>query len=691
MPTLLQTLKEYSSEIRKGIYFFVTLVVLVSIFPGEPKFRYEYTRGRPWPHQDLIAPFDFAVLKPADEVTREKEEILKNKELYFTFDFQVGETKRKEFISDFNNAWIARYGYRTDQENLKLRTLNKGLEILEKIYSKGILQSVNELDNKPGDYRIMLVINNVAEPVRIGGFYTLQSAYDEMLRLLENSEYVDKQLLKGLLGQSITYNVIFDEKLTEMELQRRLNELSPTRGMVQEGERIISKGEIITPQKYQLLESWKEEYQKRRGFTSNKYLLLTGQFILVALSLLVLYLFLHTFRREVLKDNKKVLLILLVITLMVFITSLAIKAGQNYIFLVPLCIVPVIIRVFFDTRLALYIFLITIIQIGFLVPNSFEFLFMQLITGIITILSIASLHRRSQFLTTAFVIFLSYSLIYTGLKLIQIGSFHEIQPNQYALFGGSAFLVLLAYPVIYIFERVFGLVTDVTLLELSDTNSKLLRELSMKAPGTFQHSLQVANLAEECIRAIGGNALLTRTGALYHDIGKMHNPVYFVENQVGGRNPHDELSYAESAAIIIEHVTKGVEMARKARLPEQIIDFIRTHHGNRKVDYFYLMQKKEFPEDVIDEQQFTYPGPTPFSKETAVVMMADSVEAASRSLKTITQETIDNLVESIISKQVETQQFINANITLRDITTSKSILKRMLMNIYHVRIEYPEG
>jgi cyclic-di-AMP phosphodiesterase PgpH len=258
------------------------------------------------------------------------------------------------------------------------------------------------------------------------------------------------------------------------------------------------------------------------------------------------------------------------------------------------------------------------------------------------------------------------------------------------MFGGSAFLILLAYPLIYLMEKLFGLVTDVTMLELSDTNSKLLRELSMKAPGTFQHSLQVSNLAEECIYHIGGNALLTRTGALYHDIGKMDNPMYFIENQTTGVNPHDELTFEESAGIIIDHVISGIEKAKKAKLPEQIIDFIRTHHGTRKVEYFYIMQQKENPDDIIDERQYTYPGPIPFSKETSVVMMADSVEAASRSLKTLDESSISNLVETIINKQMETGQFVNADITLRDITQIKKILKRKLMNIYHLRIEYPE-
>jgi hypothetical protein len=288
------------------------------------------------------------------------------------------------------------------------------------------------------------------------------------------------------------------------------------------------------------------------------------------------------------------------------------------------------------------------------------------------------------------VVFVSYAAIYTGLNLIQEGNFSTIQAIDFAMFAGSAFLILFSYPLIYLFEKIFGLVTDVTLIELSNTNTKLLRELSSRAPGTFQHSLQVANLAEEAIFEIGGDVLLTRTGALYHDIGKMDHPMYFIENQVTGVNPHDELTNEESARIIIGHVIKGIEKAKKAKLPEQIIDFIRTHHGTSKVGYFYIMQQKENPDEKVDVKRFTYPGPIPYSKETSVVMMADSVEAASRSLKIIDEETINNLVEGIINRQVESGQFINSNITLRDINKIKKILKKKLMTIYHIRIEYPK-
>jgi len=405
--------------------------------------------------------------------------------------------------------------------------------------------------------------------------------------------------------------------------------------------------------------------------------------------MIVLLLFLNFFRKDVYADNRRLLLILMSVLLMVFLTSIMIRNNFDYLYLVPVCIVPVIIRAFFDNRLALYIHIITIILIGFLIPRSFEFVFLQFLAGIIAILSMADLRRRSQLFYTAALIFATYSAVYFGLSLAHTGSFDNLYWRDFAYFAGGAFLTLFAYPLIFLFERMFGLPTDFSLLELSDTNNTLLRKLGMEAPGTFQHSLQVANLSEEAIIAIGGNSLLTRTGALYHDIGKIKNPLYFIENQSSGYNPHDEISFRESARIIIDHVIDGIEMARKHNLPEYVIDFIRTHHGTTTARYFYMMEMNENPDEAVEKSDFIYPGPRPFSKETAVVMMADSVEAASRSLRKPDEKSISQLVNNIIDTQVNEKQFDNADITFKDITKVKSILKRMLLNIYHVRVAYP--
>lgn len=690
MNSIWEFLRQNYAKFYKALLFLISLVILVSFFPKEAKFKYEFSKGRPWPHEVLIAPFDFPILKAPEEIEAERENIVKDHELYFDFNIDLNEELTNNFLKNFDLYWAAKYGVVPENELLKQFTLDRGLEILTTILSHGIVQTIPEIENKPPGYKVTLITQRIAERIRLSDLYNIHTAFDKLNQMIDDSEQADSEVLQQLLEELLTPNIFYNESVTKSELQEYLDQISTTRGMVQEGERIISKGEVINKNRFQILESLRMEYETKLGLESNYYLILAGQILLVAISLTVLLFFLYFFRLDILEDNKKVLLILLVIILMVFMTSVALKFDVQYIYIVPLAIAPILIRVFFDTRLALYTYLINIILIGFLVPNSFQFLFMQLIAGIITIFSIVNLQKRAQFFFTSVVVFASYSAVYTGLNLIQEGNFSTIRSIDYAMFGGSALLILFSYPLIYLFEKIFGLVTDVTLLELSDTNSKLLRELSMRAPGTFQHSLQVANLAEESIFEIGGNAMLTRTGALYHDIGKMDNPMYFIENQVTGVNPHDELTNEESARIIIGHVIKGIEKAKQAKLPEQIIDFIRTHHGTSKVGYFFAMEQKDNPDEKVDSKRFTYPGPIPYSKETSVVMMADSVEAASRSLKIIDEETINNLVEGIISKQVDTGQFTNSPITLRDINTIKKILKKKLMNIYHIRIEYPK-
>jgi len=441
-----------------------------------------------------------------------------------------------------------------------------------------------------------------------------------------------------VLINALKQNVIYDEETTARVRETTLSQIPDSRGMVQRGERIISKGELVNAEKFQILESLRADYESRLG-TTFKYLnILAGQALLISLTMIAFILFMISFRKDLFAENKKLLLMLFNILFMVSIASLVIKLNNQLLYLIPFCLVPVIIRVFFDTRLAYFVHVVTMILTGFMVPNAFEFVFMQLIAGIIAIISVAELRRRSQFFLTAAAIFISYSAIYIGMLLIQDGSFENIASRQFVMFAGNALFTLFSYPLIFVFEKVFGLVTDVTLMELSDTNSPLLRKLSQYAPGTFQHSLQVANIAEEAAYAIGGNTLLVRAGALYHDIGKMEMPVYFIENQTTGVNPHDELGYEESGRIIIGHVFKGIELAKKYNLPEVLVDFIRTHHGTRRAEYFYNKKKIEFPEEEFSDKPFKYPGPVPFSKETSVLMMADSVEAASRSMHRPTAE-----------------------------------------------------
>jgi cyclic-di-AMP phosphodiesterase PgpH len=689
MKPIIYWLQRNLSNINKTILVLISIFLLVQLFPRQAGFDYEYQQARPWLYDDLIAPFSFAILKSNDQLQDERKAIEESFAPFFSLSPSVGNIIMDDFESSFEEAWEEKHG---ESNNLALKQQSKdvGLRILSDLYNTGIIFLEEELRKESSDFRIMLLEDNVARSKTLDHFFNIQDAFIfAITELDEVSDDVDVQLLQSLLESSLRHNVFYNEELTDRTLRAELDEIPVTRGMVQQGEKIISKGELITPSAFQILESFKFEYQRQVGNSAMQPILYLGQFLLVSISMIVLLLFLNFFRKDVYADNRRLLLILMSVLLMVFLTSIMIRNNFDYLYLVPVCIVPVIIRAFFDNRLALYIHIITIILIGFLIPRSFEFVFLQFLAGIIAILSMADLRRRSQLFYTAALIFATYSAVYFGLSLAHTGSFDNLYWRDFAYFAGGAFLTLFAYPLIFLFERMFGLPTDFSLLELSDTNNTLLRKLGMEAPGTFQHSLQVANLSEEAIIAIGGNSLLTRTGALYHDIGKIKNPLYFIENQSSGYNPHDEISFRESARIIIDHVIDGIEMARKHNLPEYVIDFIRTHHGTTTARYFYMMEMNENPDEAVEKSDFIYPGPRPFSKETAVVMMADSVEAASRSLRKPDEKSISQLVNNIIDTQVNEKQFDNADITFKDITKVKSILKRMLLNIYHVRVAYP--
>ncbi len=690
MKRLFKYIGIHHSEIYKAFLFVATVVLLVSLFPKKATFKYEFYLGKPWMHDDLIALFDFAIEKPVDEINNEKEAILNEIKPYFSYDKEMYLENRQKINNRFEESWDNKYPQLYQSTiNLKERSKQKLLEIFDTVFSKGIVELHHLIENKPPDEIIIVLTDNVAVEKELRDLFTITSASEYIRHEVENAKNIDADMLRSLLNTTILQNIIYDDVTTQREKQLLIDNISLTHGMVQNGERIISKGELITTDKFIVLESLKKEYESQFGLSSNFYLILAGQFVLVAISILVFVMFLYTFRKDIFSNNRKLLLILLLILLMVLITSIVVNSAIGYLYLLPLCIAPIMIRAFFDSKLSLFVHLIIVIIIGFLVPNSFEFVFLQLTAGIITIISIVNLQKRAQFFLTSVMIFATFSAIYLGLKLIQDGSLYDIRYMNFALFAGNAILTLFSYPLIFIFEKLFGFVTDVSLMELSDTNTKLLRELNSKVPGTFQHSLQVANISEEVIYEIGGNALLARTGALYHDIGKMDMPQYFIENQRGGYNPHDELTYEESARIIINHVNEGIEKAKKANLPEQVIDFIRTHHGTRRIEYFYNLQQQISPEGDVDEELFSYDGLIPYSKETSVVMMADSVEAAARSLKTYDEESISNLVEHIINDQIESKQFANSNITFKDISRIKKILIKKLLSIYHIRIEYP--
>ena len=697
-------IRDQHAQLYKGFLFILSIIFIVYLFPKEEKIRYEYNnlKGKPWPHENLIAPFDFAILKSKPELNKEKDEVLKSSKVYFKVDNSIKEKRVKYFTIEFEEKWVqSRFFFSSDKvspiekndkgynKSPKSSHFFKGILLLDSLYKKGIIQLNEVIENKPADFSIFVVDNNVEEERELGNLLTIQTAFSYIEKSLQNYKNIDKRFLLPILENSIDHNIVYDPLMTQKVRQQSMEHISLRHDIILKDQNIVSKGEILDARKLQMLESLKTEYTNQSGGRASYFFIRCGQFIIVSLCLSILIFFLSLFRKEVFVDNTKITLILILIILVIILVSITLKIERASIYLLPFCILPVIARVFFDTRLALFVHLVTMLIIGFMVPNRFEFIFIQILGGIATIFSIVDMHRRSQIFISAAVIFLTYSISYFAIIIIQEGNIEGLHWMDMSWFAVSAVLTLSSYPLIFIFEKVFGLISDVSLMELSDTNSPLLRELATRAPGTFQHSLQVANLAEEAIFKIGGNALLVRTGSLYHDVGKINMPMYFIENQLTGINPHEELSYEESSLIIINHVIQGIEMAKKFAIPEQIIDFIRTHHGTSTTGFFYKSFLNNFPNEKIDEKKFHYSGPIPFSKETAVLMMADAVEAASRSLKVYTAENIDNLIELIIDGQIKENQFINSDITFKDITTIKKIFRKKLINIYHLRIEYP--
>ena len=681
MKNTLSTLSRNQSLLYKGFLFIAATFLILYLFPKAGQFKYDFQKGKPWQYENLYAPFSFTIKKDAVSLASEKEQIVNNSVPYFNMDMAVVTVVTKEFYRLLDEAY---------QNSLfrvpKLSIQSKGAAIIDQIYKHGI---VNELYSYDPDKLVYLKSSNEIDEVtfhQIVSFDNIESIVKAATSLETISPSID--LLEKILKIVIKPNVSLNTKLTQAAIDDEVNAMNPNKGIIEKSGRIIAKGELVDTDAYQILDSLKAEYQSQVWTKSNYLWLLVGYGLLVMLVLLMLLLFLKKYRPEIYKNNTKVTFIFFNVLLMVLLTTIVVKMDAKYVYVVPLCILPLILKAFFDPRLGLFVHVLTVLLLGFIVPNSFEYLFLQIIAGIVTILTVSELYKRANlFISVAQITFI-YIIGYFAFVLIQEGNIYEFEWVIFGYFVLCGLATLFAHPLIYFYEKLFGLVSDVSLLELSDTNSKLLKELSNKAPGTFHHSLNVANLAEAAAQEIGANSMLVRVGALYHDIGKMASPTFFIENQLSGINAHDELDPKESANIIINHVIDGIEIARKYNLPDRIIDFIRTHHGTSMVYYFY---KKELEtQGQANKEDFKYPGPIPFSKETAILMMADSVEAASKSLKDPTSTKIDVFVEKIIDAQMEQGQFLNADVTFKDIELIKKVLKKKLNNMFHLRVEYPE-
>lgn len=691
--------KSQSNSTAVKFAMVIIAIILVCIFlPKQPRFRYEFQKGKVWNHENLISPYNFAILKTPEEFNKDRNQILKTVQPIYNLQNNVAKEQIDQFNTDIREKWqIASMDSIPKQDLTTYQSA--GNTLLNYIYNRGIISLNNRYQNKGHDpesvdetnsqYNFTLLHDNIAQQKNTADIFTIESAHQYIQESLNKNNKIDeKEWLSELLRSYITINFIFNENLTNKIEQNALANISTTRGVVQKGELIAERDKIISSETYQKLESLRKVIEDEAQISGNQWYVTLGQFLTISLCMSLLMVFLFFFRKSIYYNNRLIFIIMIIILAMLAVLSWAIKMKIPSLYYIPYCSVPIIFRVLFDTRVALNIHLLMVLVAALFVPNSYEFVFLQFLAGMVAIYSIRTMVRREQFLISSLFILATYIVAYLGLALTRNGSLSNIYWSDIIPLIVSVGLTLLAYPLIYAFERLFGIVSDLTLMELTNSNSKLLRELSLKAPGTFQHSLQVANLAEAAIYKIGGNPLLVRAGALYHDIGKMQNPLFFIENQKTGTNPHKELTPEQSAQVIISHVHKGVEMAKKYQLPDVIIDFIRSHHGTTRVDYFYNTFIKENPDKLVDESIFRYPGPIPFSKETAVLMIADSVEAASRALKEPTEESINTLVDKIIDYKITQRQFMDANITMRDITDVSDILKSMLKSIYHIRIDY---
>jgi len=670
--------------IYKALLYIATTILIVYLFPKTGKFRYSFEKGKPWQSENLYAPFDFSIKKSNEELKEESDEVVRNSPVYFDKIETAKPGVFDAYLDKFNETFKDTTFLSTEETAL----YNFGLSLLKGLYTYGVLDKAYSY---PPDQPVYIIKDNtIIHDTKYGELAkisNLKSSLESELKR-QNIDIGQQTALISIFFDVVEPNLTRHEELTAKALEEALGSISQTRGIIERETLIISKGQIIEEEQYQILKSLKSEYESQVWNTTNYNFVLLAYALLVALALLMLLLFLKKYRREVFENNTKITFIFFNVVLMVVLTTVVISFNAQYIYVVPLCVLPLVLKAFFDARLGLFTHVLTVLLLGFIVPNSYEYMFLQIIAGIVTILTVSELYKRANLFISVGQITLIYIIAYFAFFVIHEGQVSSLEWSTFGLFILCGLATLFVQPLIYIYEKLFGLVSDVSLLELSDTNSKLLKDLANRAPGTFHHSLTVANLAEASANEIGANAMLVRVGALYHDIGKMKNPAYFTENQRTGINPHEELSNTESAKIIIDHVIHGIEIAKKYNLPDRVIDFIRTHHGTSVVYYFYMKEKAN--ENATDIDKFKYPGPKPFSKETAILMMCDSVEAASKSLKEPSSSKINDFVENIINKQMETGQFLNANITFKEIEMIKKILKLKLANIYHLRIEYPE-
>lgn len=671
----------YKNLIYKSLIFIATVSVIVYFLPNEGKFNYQFDINKPWKYGLLQASFDFPIYKNDIQVQKEQDSILADYQPYFQIDKEAEKNVLSKLREDYNKT-LRHSLPGTDYVRYIERTLKA-------LYEDGIIAG-NDLKRMEEDsiIAIRLVDKNVATSRFIDQLYTVKEAYEYLLNA-DTTHYKKKILQQCNLNDYITPNLVYDEEKSEAAQKDLLSNISWANGFVLNGQKIIDRGEIVDEQTYNILESLRKEWEKRSDSVQEKRLTLAGQILYVGIFLFCFMAYLELFRADYYERKGTLTLLFALIVFFPVLSSIMVEQNLSSIYVVPFAMIPIIVRVFLDSRTAFMAHVTIILLCSITLRFPHEFILLQVVAGMVAIYSLRELSQRSQLLRTALVVFISYALLYFAFELIHEDDLTKLNTRMYIYFMINGILLLFAYPLLFLLEKIFGFTSDVTLVELSNINNSLLREMSEVAPGTFQHSLQMANLAAAAANKIGGKSQLVRTGALYHDIGKMVNPAFFTENQ-SGVNPHKSLSYEQSAQVIISHITDGLKLAEKHNLPKVIKDFISTHHGRGLIKYFYISYKNEHPDEEVDQEKFRYPGPNPFTKEQAVLMMADSVEAASRSLPEYTEESISTLVDKIIDTQVSEGYFKECPITFKDIATVKALFKEKLKTMYHTRISYPE-
>lgn len=658
----------------------VVVLLLVYFLPRETKFGYEYEQGRPWRYNSLIATFDFPVYKTADEVQAERDSALSQFQPFYTEDVQIAQRQ----IAAFETAWRAgRFG------DVPAHCLNHVDKMLRGVYEAGMVPSADlsqmAKERTPG-VRVVEGTEAVTRPIT--ELYSTRSAY-EYIVYADTINFPRELLARCNINEYLSPNLSIDSAKTSAVREDLLAAVSPASGMVQSGQRIIDRGEIISAEQYKILQSFERETVRRNDPSKGMWQVVTGQVIFVLCVIVAFVFYLRLFRREYLRSPHSILLLSSLIAIFPLITYAMVDQKFLNVYMVPYAMVPIFVRIFMDSRTAFMTMVCSVILSSLALHSNYEFVIVQFMSGMTAIYALRDLTERSQLLRVALAVFVTSSAIMLGYDLSQGIEFSHLDRSMYVYNAVNGVLLLFAYPLLYMIEKLFGFTSSVTLVELSNTNNSVLRRMSKVAQGTFVHSLQVANLAAEVADKIGAKPQLVRTGALYHDIGKMLNPAFFTENQTGV-NPHDELTEERSAQIIISHVTEGLKLADKYHLPKVIRDFISTHHGRSQVKYFYIQWKNKHQGEEPDAKLFTYPGPNPFTREQAILMMCDAVEASSRSLKEFTEESIKELVNRIIDGQVQAGYFRECPITFRDIADAKRVLAESLKTIYHTRIAYPE-